>query len=122
MLVHTELVPQVLRNFIAEESRGDLNTLHIMQEFGSLAIFVGLLLIWQMRREKFDAFFHGSMTLFWGLLAIVHWFDVRGSLISVTGPLITTMPFVVFVLVGSIVHCAVAMAGGDTAARLQKSP
>src|SRR5262249_34989052 len=102
LLVNTELLPEVLKNFVVEESGGDLHTLHIMQEVGSLLVFVGLMLWWQLRCDQLSPFFDWFMTAFWGLIALVHWFDVRGPRTSMTGPLITTIPFVLFTLVGLI--------------------
>jgi hypothetical protein len=71
-----------------------------MQEFGSLLVFVGLITFWFVRHYDRSWPFHWAMTLFWGLLALVHWFDVRGPVESVIGPAINTVPFGLFVLLG----------------------
>src|SRR5262252_377449 len=41
-----------------------------------------------------------SMTLFWGLIALVHWFDPRGEFHYGLAEAITSVPFVVFVALG----------------------
>jgi hypothetical protein len=71
-----------------------------MQEFGSLLVFAGLITFWFIRHYEHSRTFHWAMTAFWGLLALIHWIDVRGSWQSVVGPAINTIPLVLFVAVG----------------------
>src|SRR5262245_56763157 len=103
LLFNTGILPATLKNFVEEESQGDLQTLHIMQETASLLLLVGALLCWQLRRDEVSLFFHWSMTAFWALIALVHWVDVRGPWTSAAGPLFTSIPFVLFALVGLII-------------------
>jgi hypothetical protein len=100
LLLNTGVLPDAVRDLILEVGRGDLNTLHIMQEFGSTLVFVGLVTFWFIRHYEVSRPFHWAMTVFWGLVALVHWFDVRGPVPSVVGPLINTVPFSLFVAVG----------------------
>jgi len=100
LLVNSGLLPGMLREVIIEESRGDLNTLHIMQEFGSLLVFAGLITFWFLWHYEQSRPFHWAMTVFWGLFAMAHWFDVRGPFPSVGGPLLTTVPFILLLLIG----------------------
>jgi hypothetical protein len=44
------------------------------------------------------------MTAFWALLSLVHWFYVGGPVKSVSSPLINTIPFVSFAVVGLLRH------------------
>src|SRR5262245_56291566 len=74
LLVNTGLLPDALRDAVGEESRGDLHMLHVMQEFGSLLVFAGLITFWFLRHYAQSQPFHWAMTAFWGLLALVHWF------------------------------------------------
>jgi hypothetical protein len=46
------------------------------------------------------------MTTFWGLIALDHWVDARGPVESVVGPLINTIPFILFALVCLLRHRA----------------
>jgi hypothetical protein len=71
-----------------------------MQELGSVLVFVGLITFWFLRHYEQSQPFHWSMTAFWGLFALAHWFDVRSPFPSVGGPLMTTLPFLLFVLIG----------------------
>ena len=80
------------------------NTLHIMQEYGCLLILVGLISLWSIRHYESSRPFHWAMTAFWGLIAWVHWFDVRGSFEFGLGQVINTVPFILFVVIGVLRH------------------
>lgn len=96
----TGLLPERVREIIVEIGHDDGNTLHIMQEFGSLLVFVGLISFWFARHYDQSRLFHWAMTLFWGLFALVHWVDIRGSFRATVDAAITTIPFGLFVAVG----------------------
>jgi hypothetical protein len=89
-----------LRDHIVSIGGGNENTLHIMQEFGSVLVFVGLITFWFIRHYEVSRPFHWAMTAFWGLFALVHWFDVRGPFPSARGPVINTVPFGLLVVIG----------------------
>ena len=44
--------------------------------------------------------FHVAISTFWGLLALIHWFDVRGPWHSIAGPIINTIPFALSAVAG----------------------
>lgn len=100
LLVSSGLLPGALRDTVLDFSDGNLNTLHIMQELGSVLVFVGLITFWLIRHYEQSMPFHWSMTVFWGLFALAHWFNVVGPSPSIAGPLITTIPFMLFVTIG----------------------
>jgi hypothetical protein len=100
LLVHTGLLPDALEDALRGESPADLHTLHVIQELGALLVFAGLITFWFLRHYEQSQAFHWSLTAFWGLFALVHWFDVRGPFPSVGGPLMTTVPFFLFVSIG----------------------
>ena len=100
LLLRTGLLPDVVKNIVINVGHGDLNALHILQEFGSLLVFAGLITFWFIRHYEHSKPFHWAMTTFWGLLALAHWFDVRGPFQSALGPMINTIPFILFLLVG----------------------
>jgi hypothetical protein len=100
VLLKTGLLPANVHAGIEDFGHGDGNTLHIIQELSSLLVLVGLLTFWFMRHYEQSQFFHWSMTAFWALIAFVHWVDVRGPSDEVAGPLITTIPFFLFVAIG----------------------
>src|SRR5262245_56103108 len=96
------LVPTFAMNILHEVSHGDGNTLHIVQELGSVLIFVGLITFWFIGHYEQSTFFHWAMTIFLGAFALVHWYDIRGDWHSAKGPLITTVPFILFLVVGIV--------------------
>lgn len=100
LLLGTGLLPSFARDHIVGLAGENDNTLHIMQEFSSLLVLVGLITFWFIRHYQASQPFHWAMTMFWGLIALVHWFDVRGPVSSVIGAAINSIPFVVFVVLG----------------------
>jgi hypothetical protein len=100
LLLGTGLLPAPVWELIHAIGQGNGNTLHIMQEFGSLLVFVGLIAFWFLRHYDQSRPFHWAMTLFWGLFALVHWVDVRGTMEVGVGQVINTIPFVLFLAVG----------------------
>jgi hypothetical protein len=100
LLFRTGWLPGPVREVFLSVAEDNLNALHVMQEFGSLLVFAGLITLWFIRHYDQSRAFHWAMTAFWGLLALIHWFDVRGPYESVVGPAINTVPFGLFLLVG----------------------
>jgi hypothetical protein len=100
LLLGTGLLPDAVRDLILHLGKNDDNTLHIMQEFGSLLVFVGLITLWFVWHYDQSAAFHWAMTLFWGLFALVHWVDIRGAFQAGLGQVINTIPVSLFLVVG----------------------
>jgi len=100
LLLGTGLLPEGLRDLIRSIGEDNSNTLHIMQELGSLLIFAGLISLWFVRHYDQSRAYHWAMTAFWGLFALVHWFDVSGSFEFDVGQFINTIPFGLFVAIG----------------------
>ena len=100
LLLTTGLLPHVLEDTIRDFARGDPNTLHITQEFGSMLVFAGLITFWFVRHYEQSMPFHWAMTTFWGLFAAIHWFDPSGSFHAGSHQIINTVPFLLFVLLG----------------------
>ena len=63
-------------------------------------IFVGLITLWFIWHYKESRLFHWAMTTFWGLFALIHWFDVRWPTTDFIGPAKNTVPFALFFVVG----------------------
>jgi len=100
LLLRTNLLPAAIRTIVMNAARDDMNAAHLIQEFGSMLIFAGLISIWFIRHYEQSKFFHWAMTTFWALFALVHWFYVGGSIKSIAGPSINTIPFVLFAVAG----------------------
>jgi hypothetical protein len=94
------VLPEPMKQAILEESHGDLNVLHILQELGSTLVFMGLTSFWFIRHYEVSQVFHWSMTAFWALIALVHWFDVRGGSASTGESLVIAIPLVLFLAIG----------------------
>ena len=100
LLFRTGLLPGSVSNLISDIAHHDANALHLLQEFSALLVFVGLITFWFIRHYEQSRAFHWAMTGFWGLIALVHWFDVREPVGSVVGLVVNTIPFALFFLVG----------------------
>jgi hydrogenase-4 membrane subunit HyfE len=92
LLLRTGLLPDFAKSIVMNTARDDLNAVHLVQEFGSMLVFAGLISVWFSRHYERSKFFHWAMTTFWGLFALAHWFDVRGRFQSMVGPTINTVP------------------------------
>jgi len=99
LLARTRILPDFASGLIIRAAHDDPNTLHLMQEFASLMVFASLMTFWFIRHYERSEAYHWAMTTFWALFSIVHWPDVR-TLRSLAGPLINTIPLVLFAIVG----------------------
>jgi hypothetical protein len=100
LLVNTGLLPQVVRNIIVDSTKGDGQLLHVIQEWGNAHLLLGLVTFWFIRHYERSQAYHWAMTGYFAVDALIHWFDVRGAPESIVGPLINTIPFVLFVTLG----------------------
>jgi hypothetical protein len=100
LLFNTGNLPPLVARIVAEVTHHDPYTLHIAQEFGSHMIILGLITLWFTFHFDQSKMFHWAMTLGWGLFALIHWIDVRGTSESIKGPALTTIPFVVWAVAG----------------------
>src|SRR5262245_11133722 len=101
LLVNTGLLPHALRNIIVDyAAEGDDRLLHVIQEWGNAHLLLGLAAFWFIRHYDRSQAFHWAMTTYFAVDALIHWFDVRGAPESIVGPLINTIPVVVFVTLG----------------------
>ncbi len=99
ILFKTGMLPEGITNLIVKLADNNLNGIHLIQELSSLLVFAGLISFWFIKNYEQSMPFHWFITIFWALIALVHWFDVRGAK-SVAGPVINTIPFVLFLIVG----------------------
>jgi hypothetical protein len=93
------LLPSGLKEAILHIAKGELNSVHLVQEIGCLMVGTGLLSFWFIRNYNHSKSFHWAVTILFALIAIVHWFDVRGFK-STTGPIINSIPFALFAITG----------------------
>jgi hypothetical protein len=101
LLVNTGLLPDVVRDVIVVQfSQNNSGFLHIIQELGTLLVLVGLVLVWCVLHYDQSRFIHWALTAYWALMALIHWFNVAGPWESVVGPLINTIPVLLFLIIG----------------------
>ncbi len=100
LLFETGLLPGAVGRAVSNAVHNDAGALHIVQEFGAFLVFVGLITLWFMRHYEQSRFFHWALTAAWALVALAHWFDVRGERHSSTSPLLNSVPFIIFLLLG----------------------
>jgi hypothetical protein len=79
---------------------GDPEIRHVMQEAGCVLVFAGVVTLWFSRRVEASKGVFIGLTVFWALIAIVHWMDIDGGIRTGLSPWINTVPFLVFVAVG----------------------
>jgi hypothetical protein len=116
LLLGTGLLPTPMRDVILSIGEDNPNTLHLMQEYATLLVLVALLTFWFVKHYEVSRAFHWAMTIFWGLIALVHWFDHKGQFHYGLGEAITSMPFVLFVAVGIFREHAERRTGPDVQA------
>src|SRR6266498_3029843 len=100
MLLHTGLLPGTIKTTVMNFAHGDPLAVHLIQEMASILVFVGLIIFWFIRHYQQSKVFHWAMTTFWALFAFAHWYDGSEGPRSVRGPMINTVPFIVFFLIG----------------------
>jgi hypothetical protein len=78
MLVPTGWLPE---SFTADALVGETPSPfvgHLMQEFGTVVIAVGLMFLWRASCREFSRAFHWAMTVYLCLDALIHWVGPEG--------------------------------------------
>jgi hypothetical protein len=52
------LLPDFARSIVMNAAHEDLNAAHLIQEFGSMLVFAGLISVWFIRHYEQSKFFH----------------------------------------------------------------
>jgi len=73
---------------------------HLTQEFGTLAIAVGFVFLWQARRLEHSRSLHWLLTLYLVLDASIHWVGPQGLIGSLQRGLVNSTPPLVFLILG----------------------
>ena len=100
VLFNTGLLPTAVHNLILQFAEGDVRLLHVIQEWGNAHLALGLLTFWFIRHYDQSQAFHWFMTAYFAVDALIHWFHVAGPPESIVGPIINTIPLIVFALLG----------------------
>ena len=73
---------------------------HLTQELGTLAIAVGLVFLWQARREEPSRSLHWLLTLYLVLDSSIHWVGPQGFIGSLRRGLINSIPPLLLLILG----------------------
>ena len=74
-----------LPDMYEEYVQGNMLLLHIVEELGAALILVGLSSIWCGINYEGSKFIHLSLVIFALVFSLLHWFDARGPISSITG-------------------------------------
>jgi len=100
LLLGTGLLPAWVHDRIFEIGRNDPVTMHLIQEWGTLCVLVGILFLWFARHYDQSVKFHWAVTFYLSLDAWVHWFNAYGHFENEPRALINSIPFVLFLILG----------------------
>jgi hypothetical protein len=75
---------------------------HLTQEFGTIAIAVGFVMLWQAAQKEPSRSLHWLLTLYLILDASIHWVGPQGVIGSLQRGVINSIPPLVFLIVGGL--------------------
>jgi len=73
---------------------------HLLQEFGTVVLGLGLVFLWRASRSEFSRGFHWAMTLYFALDDLIHWVGPQGPIGSWSRGITNGIPFAVMLLLG----------------------
>ena len=90
--------PDAVAPYAAAAPESYLN--HLTQEFGTLAIAVGFVFLWQARRAETSRSLHWLLTLYLMLDASIHWVGPQGVIGSLQRGVTNSVPPLLFLILG----------------------
>jgi hypothetical protein len=100
MLLPTGWLPQRLADdFLAGEIPSAFVS-HLLQEFGTVVLALGLVFLWYATRKEQSRSFHWAMTLYFSLDALIHWVGPEGLIGSWRRGITNSIPAAVMLLLG----------------------
>jgi hypothetical protein len=100
LLLGTGILPVWVHDQIFEIGQHNPNTMHLIQETGTLWVLVGMFFVWFARHYEHSMKFHWAVTFYLSLDAFVHWFSAYGKFEHGRRAVINAIPFVVFLTLG----------------------
>jgi len=73
---------------------------HLLQEFGTVVLALGVVFLWYSSRKEQSRSFHWAMTFYFSLNALIHWIGPDGLIGSWSRGIINSIPFAVMLLLG----------------------
>ena len=74
---------------------------HVVQEFGCAVVVLGILLLWYSRHLPEGQIVGALATLFFALIAVVHWIDFLHGHLPLRSPLVNSVPMIVLAILHS---------------------
>src|SRR4030095_2058598 len=93
LLLGTSVLPLWLKERIFDIGHNIPDTMHLIQETGTLWILVGMFFAWFTRHYEKSYLFHWAVTFYLALDAWVHWFTAYGHFEHNSRALINAIPF-----------------------------
>jgi hypothetical protein len=100
MLLPTGWLPRGLADDILPKELPSPFVDHLLQEFGTVVLALGLAFLWYASRREQSRSFHWAMTLYFLLDALIHWIGPQGLIGSWPRGTINSIPFAVMFLLG----------------------
>ena len=98
----TGVLPASVAEIIFNQAQHNDSSLHLLQEFGSLMVFTGILSFWFILDYNQSKKFHVAMIIFWALMAIIHWTDTLSHGGRPLYAIVNTVPFLLFAVTGAL--------------------
>jgi hypothetical protein len=93
-------LPQSLGGDMLAREAPSLFLEHLLQEFGTVVLALGLVFLWYARRTELSSAFHWMVTLYFALDALIHWVGPEGLVGSWSRGIINSIPFALMLLLG----------------------
>ena len=100
MLLPTGWLPQSLAAGILAGEKPSPFVEHLLQEFGTVLLALGLAFLWYANRKEQSRSFHWAMTFYFFLDALIHWVGPEGLIGSWPRGITNSVPFAVMLLLG----------------------
>ena len=100
MLIPTGWLPPTLVGDLLTDEMSTPAGEHLVQEFGTVVLAVGLIFLWRATQSAWSAGFHWAMTFYFSLDALIHWIGPDGPIGSWPRGAINSVPFALMLLLG----------------------
>lgn len=93
------LPPSMVGQFSTVEMQSQF-VAHLLQEFGTVVIALGLAFLCYARRKEWSPGFHWAMTFFFFLYSLIHWIGPHGATGAWTRGMVNSIPLALMLLLG----------------------
>jgi hypothetical protein len=100
MLIPTNWLPRSLVNDILAGEMPSPFVEHLLQEFGTVVLALGLVFLWYANRKEQSRSFHWAMTFYFSLDTLIHWVGPEGLIGSWPRGIANSIPLAVMMLLG----------------------